>query len=61
MASLVENGLGDTSSNPGRDCILHRANTIGKNIDPIILPPPMVGQTELFNFGMATSLGKEKL
>ena len=31
----VGNGHGDTSSNPGRDCISHSTNTIGKGINPI--------------------------
>ena len=31
----------DTSSNPGRDCISHSTNTLGKGMNPIILPPAM--------------------
>ena len=40
---VVGNGLGDTSSNPGRetDCISHSTNTLGKGMNPIILPPAM--------------------
>ena len=38
---VLENGPYDTSSNPGRDCISHSANTLGKCMNPIILPPAM--------------------
>ena len=38
---VVGNGHGDTSSNPGRDCISHSTNTLGKGMTPIILPPAM--------------------
>ena len=31
----------DRSSNPGRDCISHSTNTLGKGMYPIILPPAM--------------------
>ena len=31
-------GHGDTSSNPERDCISHSTNTLGKGMNPIILP-----------------------
>ena len=41
MVIVVENGHGDTSSNPGRDCISHCTNTLGKGMNPIILPPVM--------------------
>ena len=44
MVIIVENGHGDTSSNPGfanPDCILHSTNTLGKGMNPIILPPAM--------------------
>ena len=41
------------------DCISHSTNTLGKGINPIILPP--VGQTRLFSLGEATSLGEGKL
>ena len=40
MVIVVENGHGDTSSNPGRNW-LHSSNTIGKSMNPIILPPAM--------------------
>ena len=33
---VVENGHGDTSSNPGRS-----TNTPGKRMNPLILPPDM--------------------
>ena len=36
----VGNEHGDTSSNPGRDW-LHSTNTLGKGMNPIILPPAM--------------------
>ena len=39
MVIVVGNGHGDTSSNPGRDCISHSTNTLGKGMNPIILPP----------------------
>ena len=44
--------------------ISHSSNTFGKVMHPLILFPAMgkiVGQTELFNLGMATDLGEEKL
>ena len=58
MVIVVGNGHGDTSSNP--DCISHCTNSLGKGMNPIILPPAMgkiVGQTRFFSFGEATSLG----
>ena len=39
MVIVVGNGHGDTSSNP--DCISHSTNTLGKGVNPIILPPAM--------------------
>ena len=42
MVIVVGNGHGDMSSNPGQiDCISHSTNTIGKGINPIIIPPAM--------------------
>ena len=41
MAIVIGNGHGDTSSNPGRDCISYSTNTLGKGMNPIILPPAM--------------------
>ena len=41
MVMVVGNGHGDTSSNPGRDCISDSTNTLGKGMNPIILPPAM--------------------
>ena len=41
------------------DCISHSTNTLGKGMNPIILPP--VGQTRFFSLGEATSLGEGKL
>ena len=46
------------------DCISHSTNTLGKGMNPIILPPAMgkiVGQTRFFCRGEATSLGEGKL
>ena len=46
------------------DCISHNTNTLGKGMNPIILPPAMdkiVGQTDFFSLGEATSLGEGKL
>ena len=37
---VIGNEHGDTSSNPGRDWI-HSTNTLGKVMNPIILPPAM--------------------
>ena len=40
-------------------CISHRINTLGKGMNPIILPPAMgkiVGQTWFFSLGEVTSL-----
>ena len=41
MVIVVGNGHGYTSSNPGPDCISHHTNTLGKGMNPIILPPAM--------------------
>ena len=46
------------------DCISHGTNTLGKGMNPIILPPAMgkiVGQIRFFSLGKATSLGEGKL
>ena len=46
------------------DCISHSTHTLGKGINPIILPPAMSkieGQTRFFSLGEATSLGEGKL
>ena len=43
------------------DCISHCTNTLGKGMNPIILPLVMgkiVGQTRFFRLGEATSLGE---
>ena len=40
------------------------ANTLGKGMNPLILPPAMgkyVGRTRFFSFGEATSLGEGNL
>ena len=45
-------------------CISHSTNTFGKDMNPnysLSSNGQIVGQTELFNFGMATSLGERKL
>ena len=39
MVIVIEKGHGDTSSN--LDCISHSTNTIGKDMNPIFLPPAM--------------------
>ena len=41
MVIVAGIGHGDTSSNPGTDCISHSTNTLGKGMNPIILPPAM--------------------
>ncbi len=46
------------------DWISYSTNTLGKGLNPIILPPFMgkiVGQTRLFSLGQATCLGEGKL
>ena len=46
------------------DCISDSTNTLGKGMNPIILPPAMgkiVGQTSFFSHGEATSLEEGKL
>ena len=45
------------------DCVSHSI-TLGNGMNPIILPPAMgkiVGQTEFFSLGEATSLGEGKI
>ena len=42
MVIFVGNGHGDTSSNPAEtDSISRSTNTLGKGMNPIILPPAM--------------------
>ena len=42
MVIVVRNGHGNTSSIlDGTDCISHRTNTLGKGMNPDILPPAM--------------------
>ena len=41
MVIVVGNGHGNTSSNPGQDCISHCTNTLGKDMNPITLPQAM--------------------
>ena len=46
------------------DCISHCTNTLGKGMNPIILPPAtgkVIGQTRYFSLGEATILGEGKL
>ena len=38
------------------DCISLSTNTLWKGMNPIILPPAIVGQTVFFSLGEATSL-----
>ena len=40
MVIVVGIGHDDTGSNPGRD-ISHSTNTLGKGMNPVILPPAM--------------------
>ena len=40
MVIVIGNEYGDTSSNPGKDW-LYSTNTLGKGMDPIILPLAM--------------------
>ena len=39
MVIVAGIGHGDTSSNPGMTAISHSTNTLGKGMNPIILPP----------------------
>ena len=41
MVIVAGYGHGDTSSNPGPDYISHSTNTLGKGMNPNILPPAM--------------------
>ncbi len=41
------------------DCISHSTNTLGKGMNPIILPP--AEKTGFFSLGEATSPGEGKL
>ena len=42
MVIVVGIGHDDTNSNPDEtDCISHSTNTLGKGMNPIILPPAM--------------------
>ena len=46
------------------NCVSHSTNTLGKGMNPTILPPAMgkiVGQTRFFSLGETTSLGEGKL
>ena len=43
------------------DFISHCTNTLEKGMNPIILRPAIVGQTDFFSLGEATSLGEGKL
>ena len=65
MVIVVGNGHGDTSSNPWRVWLFqHCTNTLGKGMNPIILPPAMdkiVGHTRFFSLCEATSIGEGKL
>ena len=64
MVAIIGNGQCDVSSNLDECvCSSHGANTLGKVMNPTILAPSQgkkVGQTELFNLGMANSLGEGK-
>ena len=41
MVIVVGNGHGDTSLLDETDCISHSTNTLGKGMNPVILPPAM--------------------
>ena len=41
MVIVTGYGHGDTISIPGQDCISHSTNTLGKGMNPIILPSAM--------------------
>ena len=41
MVTVAGIGHGDTSSNPGQIAFSHSTNTLGKGMNPIILPPAM--------------------
>ena len=43
------------------DCISYNTNTLGKGMNLLSNYGQIVGQTELFNLGMATGLGEGKL
>ena len=58
MVIVIGNGHGDTSSNPGREWS-HSTNTLGKDMNPIILPPAM--QTRLFSLGKNSEFKPVKL
>ena len=68
MVIIVGNGHMDTTTQvqilDETGCISHSTNTLGKGMNPIILPLAMskiVGQTGFFSLGKATSLGEGKL
>ena len=61
---VVVHGHGDSSSNPGRDCISHRDKTLGKGMHPTIHHEAMgkiVEQSEIFNLSIVTSLEEKKI
>ena len=45
MITIIGNGHDEQSSNPGQDCILHSANTLGKSMNAIILPQLWLNRT----------------
>ena len=58
MVSVVENGHGDTSSNPGFHIALI---PLGKVWIQLFSVGKIVGKTMFFSLGEATSLGEGKL
>ena len=50
MVIVVGNGHGDTSSNPGLIAFSHSANTLGKGMNRVILPPAV---------GKSSALGRQ--
>ena len=64
MVTVVRNGHRDPCSNPGRDFISQRANTLGETYESTYFSSSygkIVGLAGLFNIGMATGLGENRL
>ena len=64
METIVGNKHWDTISNPGEDCISHRANNPWESFESYYSPSSyweIVRQTGLFSLGMATVLEEGKL
>ena len=64
MVIVVGNGHGGVQILDEIDYISHSTNTLGKGMNPNILPPAMgkiAGNTRFFSLGEMTSLGEGKL